>query len=427
MSAAAACLSVGMALAVHGCASLSHGPEGPAAGGNISRAERALNSADRTAGASRGGADPFSDVSAIAGGRPAGAQAGRIIIPPLVWYTADASDRRRTRNFLGLLYHQTHRESADGVRERSLSLAAPLLWISEESEPSGRGTDLWKRHVNVLWWLFDFKSDNYGGGLFKAMYLPPFGYYRRGFQEEAGEEERIFKFWPLIEYRRSWRSSRPDIWLPVGHETASAGGGSDEQDVRALEDVRVRFLEIIAGYDREDAADTKRTFLLGTVSTPNLARPWPRYVARLPVSGGYEFPEKSDRMFALLAYERGPGTDVEHHLLWHVLLFRRAGAGPLAARIPRRERPADRWLATSWLFHGSPGTTVNLGPVSYESDWRADRRCFSILGGLFSLTRDGSMRQVRILWLPPARGLPGGQTGTRVRPRPRSLAGRPPG
>jgi hypothetical protein len=252
--------------------------------------------------------------------------------------------------------------------------------------------------LNFLGPLFHLSSDNYGGGYFRAQFLFALGQYFRG-EKPSGERELSFRLIPFAEFKRTWFPRGPLRARSAVGGAAARSSRRGRTEYGTDERVLFRFFHFLFGYEREDDLNARRLFILG---------------------GSPVGPDGRKEPIALMAYERGPSTDFEHHLLWRVLLFRRHGAGPLArvattpegaapapgipgllpAAPPRRAPPSERWRGLRWLFRGSPRTSVRVVPfLSYDSDWETDAKRVSILLGLLSYERGGGERRGRVFWL----------------------------
>lgn len=354
------------------------------------------------------------------------------------------------RNLGGVIYHRSIERAPDGGRRRTLAVAWPLLWAREKSEPSGRGPgdESWDQHVKILdllvTSLFDVRADNYRDGVLRVHYIRPFGYFRRGRVSEggSGEVEREFRFWPLVDYRRTWQPLLPGRKATLPGEGPGAEGG-----VRVGERVSVRLLEVAFSYERDAAAD--RTCLsvfalpgggVPARTTGFMARPSGDAGPGTDESGtrdseyGRRKSGRGDRSdstfrapssafavaglpFGLLAVEKGPSTDLQVSALLRMIHVSRAGAGELASRTSVNEGPRERWGLVQWLYRGSPSRRVRVGPlVSWESDWRRERRGFSLFWGLLERTREGDTTRTRLLWfLNWGRAAPSRATNARLR------------
>jgi hypothetical protein len=331
----------------------------------------------------------------------------------------------RSRNFLGVLYHQAVQEASAGpdeergrisggavsrnslyalaglYRRRSVSFAdgkrveersvLPLAHSRTETEPSGRGFRYVKRRVKVLpfGWLLSLESDNYGSGVLDAHFLYPLGRYFRG-ERLSGDGRRefakTFSLLPLWSYERTWlppaddAGARPRLRAGTLKATPAARGRVRAGALGREESVRFRLLQILFGYERETSTDRARAFVLG---------------------GAPEDVRGEKHAIALWSRERGPSTDYRHGLLWRAITAERSGGARLASdRGPGG--PSETWEGLKWYFSGSPRKFVRVGPLaSYGSDWRTDSRRFTLFLGLFSYVRTGRLRGGRILWFIP--------------------------
>jgi len=297
-------------------------------------------------------------------------------VPPIIWWTREASSAREVRSFLPPLYRQVQ---DDEGRSRSLSVLWPLYSFSRSSEPSGAGTEYYDLRLSVLGPVFSMRSDNYGEGRLRVQFLWPLGSWFRGETSSRGETRKVraFRFLPIVHYERSWRREPFSRGMSLRLEESPGAPSGARLDER----VHLRFLHVAFGYDAEAETGTRRCFVLG---------------------GAPAAEDGTHATFGAMAFERGPGEDSEHQLFWRALLIKRWGS---RQGIPSGgDRPSDLWRALGRAFRGPPRTLVRLGPVaSWESDREADRSRLSLVAGLFSMEREGSFYRGRVLWLVPWR------------------------